>query len=71
MSCYLQTLGWLFRMLEIEKSAGNRHLVDLAVRRALQVEPGAPCSEVRAHLDQLSVEERFAMIDSVQRELRV
>ncbi|MHB1324445.1 MAG: hypothetical protein ACYCXZ_08985 [Coriobacteriia bacterium] len=71
MSCYLRNMGWMFRVLELDKDAGNRHRMDRAVRLTLGVEPEAPCSEVEAHLDALSVEERLDLIDRVGRELSV
>lgn len=70
MSCYLRNMGWLFRVLELDKDEGNRHRLDRAVRRSLALEQSVPCDEVKAHLDQLSIEERFELIDNVERELR-
>lgn len=69
MSCYLRHMGWLFRVLELDKDAGNRRRLDMAVRRALEVEPGTPCGEVKARIDSLSVEERFDLIDQLERAL--
>lgn len=70
MSCYLHNMGWMFRVLELDKDAGNRHRLDRAIRRALGIAPDAPCSDVEGYLDGLSVEERFELIDNVGRELR-
>lgn len=70
MSCYLRNMGWLFRVLELDKDAGNKRRLDLAVRRALEISPETPCDEVKAYLDELSIEERFELIDSVERALR-
>ena len=70
MSCYLRHMGWLFRVLELDKDAGNRRRLDLAVRRALAITSEMPCDDVRAHLDGLSFEERLELIDTVEQELR-
>lgn len=70
MTCYLRHMGWMFRTLEIDKDAGNKHRMDRAIKRALHLPANAPCDEVQAHLDGLSAEERFALIDDVGRELR-
>lgn len=70
MSCYLRHMGWLFRVLELDKDAGNRRRLDLAVRRALAMTPEMPCDDVKAHLDALSFEERLELIDAVEQELR-
>jgi hypothetical protein len=62
-------MGWLFRVLELDKDAGNRRRLDRAVRSSLGLSSEVPCAEVQAHLDQLSVEERFEMIDQIERSL--
>lgn len=70
MTCYLRHMGWMFRVLEIDKDAGNKHLMDRAIKRALHLPLDTPCSDVEAYIEGLSVEERFALIDDVERELR-
>lgn len=69
MSCYLRHMGWLFRVLEIDKDAGNKHRLDRAMRSALGLAPDVPCREVDAHFEALSAEEKFGLIDTLQREL--
>lgn len=71
MTCYQRHMGWLFRVLEIDKDDGNRHRLDRAIKRVLGLDPNAECAEVEAYLDALSVEERFDLIDGVQREMTV
>lgn len=70
MTCYLRHMGWMFRVLEIDKDAGNKHRMDRAIKRVLHLPADAPCSDVEAHLDGLSPEERFELIDAVEREMR-
>lgn len=69
MTCYLRHMGWLFRVLDLENDVGNRHRLDRAIKSALGLSPTAGCDEVDAFLGALSGEERFALIDSVEREL--
>lgn len=69
MTCYLSHMGWLFRVLELDNTPGNRHRVDRAVKSALGLSPEASCDEVSAFLEALSGEERFDLIDSVERGL--
>ncbi|MDO8881080.1 MAG: hypothetical protein Q7W44_09850 [Coriobacteriia bacterium] len=69
MTCYLRHMSWLFRVLEIENDAGTRHQVDRAIRSALGLPADAPCPDVEAYLKALSGEERFALIDAVEREI--
>lgn len=68
MTCYMRHMGWMFRVLEIDNDAGNRHLVDRAIKHALNLAPDAPCPEVNEHLKALSGEERFELIDAVEDE---
>lgn len=70
MTCYLHHMGWLFRVLELENDPGNRHRLDRAIKSALGLSATAPCDEVKAFLGALSGEERFQLIDVVERELR-
>lgn len=70
MSCYLRRMGWLFRVLEIDKDEGNKHRLDRAMRNALGLGPDTPCAEVDAHFEALSPEEKFGLIDTLQQELR-
>ncbi|MBF4509719.1 MAG: hypothetical protein ISP10_04455 [Aeromicrobium sp.] len=69
MTCYMRHLGWLFRVLELENDAGNRHRLDRAIKSALGLRADAPCPEVNAYLKALSGEERFELIDALEREL--
>jgi len=66
MTCYMKHLGWLFRVLELDNDAGNRHRLDRAIKDALGLAADAPCEEVRAYLDALSGEERFELIDTLE-----
>ena len=34
MTCYMKHLGWLFRVLELDNDAGNRHRLDRAIKAA-------------------------------------
>ena len=67
MTCYMKHLGWLFRVLELDNDPGNRHLLDRAIKEVLGLSSDAPCDQVDAHLGALSGEERFAMIDTLER----
>lgn len=69
MTCYMRHLGWMFRVLDLENDAGNRHRLDRAIRRALGLASDAPCSEVEAFLEALSGEERFELIDTLEQDL--
>ena len=69
MTCYLRHMGWMFRVLEIENDAGNRHRLDRAIKTALELPADAPCDEVEAYLEALSGEERFELIDELERQL--
>ena len=69
MTCYLRHMGWMFRVLEIENDAGNRHRLDRAIKTALELPTDAPCDEVEAYLEALSGEERFELIDELERQL--
>lgn len=69
MTCYLRHMGWMFRVLEIENDAGNRHRLDRAIKTALELPADAPCDEVEAYLEALSGEERFDLIDELERQL--
>lgn len=69
MTCYLRHMGWMFRVLELENDAGNRHRLDRAIKRALGLAQDAPCSEVEAFLEALSGEERFELIDALEQDL--
>jgi len=69
MTCYMRHMSWLFRVLEIENDAGNRHRVDRAIKNALGLPSDAPCPDVNAYLKALSGEERFELIDAVEREM--
>lgn len=67
MTCYLRHMGWMFRVLDLENDAGNRHRLDRAIKTALELAPDAPCDEVEAYLEALSGEERFELIDELER----
>ncbi len=69
MTCYVKNMGWLFSVLEIDNDEGNRHLVDRAIKHALKLPEDAPCADVKSYLAALSGEERFDLIDAVEREL--
>ena len=69
MTCYMKHLGWLFRVLELDNDAGNRHRLDRAIKAALELPPDAPCDDVDAYLAALSGEERFELIDTLERSL--
>lgn len=69
MTCYTRHLNWLFKALDLDNDIGNRHRVDRAVKRALELEPATPCPDMRAYLKALSDEERFDLIEAVEREL--
>ncbi len=69
MTCYMKHLGWLFRVLELDNDAGNRHRLDRAIKDALGLAPDAPCDDVEAYLTALSGEERFELIDTLERAL--
>jgi hypothetical protein len=62
-------MGWLFRVLEIDNDAGNRHRVDRAIKDFLGLPPDAPSPEVNAYLKVLSGEERIELIDELERRL--
>jgi hypothetical protein len=65
----MRHLGWLFRVLELENDAGNRHRLDRAIKNALGLPTDAPCPDVNAYMKALSGEERFELIDTLEREL--
>lgn len=69
MTCYLRHMGWMFRVLDLENDAGNRHRLDRAIKVALELPPNAPCEDVEAYLEALSGEERFDLIDELERQL--
>lgn len=69
MTCYLRHMSWMFRVLDLENDAGNRHRLDRAIKTALDLAPDAPCDEVEAYLEALSSEERFDLIDQLERRL--
>lgn len=69
MTCYMRHMGWMFRVLELENDAGNRHRLDRAIKSALGLPSDAPCPDVDAYLKALSGEERFELIDTLEREL--
>ena len=69
MTCYMRHMGWLFRVLELENDAGNRHRLDKAIKRVLELTQDAPCPDVNAYLKELSGEERFELIDALEGEL--
>lgn len=69
MTCYQRHLGWMFRVLDLDKDAGNRRRLDRAIKRALHMPADAPCPEVNARLKSLSGEERFELIDALERDL--
>lgn len=69
MTCYLRNMGWLFGALDLDRDAGNQHRMDIAVRHALHVAVETPCDEVKLRLDSLSVEERFELIDDIERQI--
>jgi len=71
MTCYLRHMGWMFRVLDLENDAGNRHRLDRAIKQALGLVSDAPCDEVQAYLEALSGEERFELIDELERQLSV
>lgn len=70
MTCYLPSMSWLFRVLELENDAGNQHRMDRAVKSALGLPADASCDEVKAFLAALSGEERFELIDTIERALK-
>jgi len=70
MTCYLRSMSWLFRVLELDNDAGNQHRMDRAVKLALGLPPDAPCDEVKAFLDALSGEERFELMDTIEKTLK-
>jgi len=69
MTCYLRHMSWMFRVLDLENDAGNRHRLDKAIKRALSLSPDAPCADVEAYLEALSGEERFDLIDQLEQDL--
>ncbi|MGB4442319.1 MAG: hypothetical protein WBJ62_08865 [Coriobacteriia bacterium] len=69
MTCYLRHMSWMFRVLDLENDTGNRHRLDRAIKAALGLSPDAPCDEVEAYLEALSGEERFDLIDELERQL--
>ena len=69
MTCYLRHMGWMFRVLDLENDAGNRHRLDRAIKQALELASDAPCDEVQAYLEALPGEERFELIDELERQL--
>ncbi|MDO8847345.1 MAG: hypothetical protein Q7W51_03015 [Coriobacteriia bacterium] len=71
MTCYLRHMGWMFRVLDLENDAGNRHRLDRAIKQTLGLASDAPCEEVQAYLEALSGEERFELIDELERQLSV
>lgn len=56
-------------MLELDNDAGNRHRIDRAIKDALELPRDAPCEDVEAFLAALSGEERFELIDTLERTL--
>lgn len=69
MTCYLRHMGWMFRVLDIDNDAGNRHRLDRAIKRTLGLAADAPCADVQAYLEALSGEERFELIDALEQEI--
>lgn len=66
----MRHMGWLFDSLDLEDDRGNRHRLDRAIKAALELDGATPCSEVWSHLKALSDEERFDLVDEVERRLR-
>jgi hypothetical protein len=60
-------MGWMFEALDLENDTGNRHRLDRAIKKALEMEPDTPCPEVWAYLKALSDEERFDLIDTIEK----
>jgi len=69
MTCYMKNMGWLFRVLDMDNDAGNRHRLDRAIKQSLELAADTPCNEVKAYLDALSGEERFELIDELEHRL--
>ncbi|MBN2848500.1 MAG: hypothetical protein JXP72_08660 [Coriobacteriia bacterium] len=69
MPSYMRHMGWLFRVLELENDPGNRHRLDRAIKNALGLPADAPDEDVDAYLKALSGEERFELIDTLERDL--
>ena len=69
MTCYMRHMSWMFRVLDIDNDAGNRHRLDRAIKRTLGLATDAPCADVEAYLQALSGEERFELIDALEQEL--
>ncbi|MDY0340297.1 MAG: hypothetical protein RBS17_03695 [Coriobacteriia bacterium] len=67
MTCYMKHLGWLFRVLELDNDPGNRHRLDRAIKSALDLPADATCDEIRAYLSALSGDDRFELIDTLER----
>jgi len=67
MTCYMRHMGWMFSALDLENDAGNRHRLDRAIKRALEMEQDAPCPEVWAYLKALSDEERFDLLETIEK----
>ena len=69
MTCYMRHMGWMFDALDLENDAGNRHRLDRAIKIALEMDPDTPCTDVWTYLKALSAEERFDLLDAVEKEL--
>jgi hypothetical protein len=61
-------MGWMFDALDLENDAGNRHRLDRAIKRALEMSADAPCADVWTYLKAMSDEERFELLEIVERE---
>jgi hypothetical protein len=57
----------MFDALDLENDAGNRHRLDRAIKRVLELEPDTPCTDVWAYLKALSDEERFDLLESIEK----
>lgn len=67
MTCYMRHMGWMFDALDLENDAGNRHRLDRAIKRALELESDTPCTEVWAYIKALSAEERFELVETIEK----
>jgi hypothetical protein len=65
----MRHMGWMFDALDLENDAGNRHRLDRAIRRALEMTADAPCADVWTYLKAMSDEERFELLELVEKEL--
>lgn len=68
---YPRELSKLMNELGMARSPGDERLLERAIKRSLGLDSDTPSAEVEARVADMSVEERFDLIDDVQRQILV